>query len=1243
MTGSNAPDNQMTAHPRYREIPYDYTSLSDREIILRYFDEETLSLINRLRSQRITGRSARMIAEIIGDIFMTDRNPYVLEDLVQDTRQRSRLKRIHEQRLNAVESAAQGNPEALELLHRTRKIDAEFFERVGGIRRIRSRFRFLLRGVIAPGNIKFDPFDRVAHSTDATDWRVEHPLAVVYPDSVQELPPIIAAAQKLGLSIIPRGGGTGLTGGAVPLSRHSIVVNTEKLSGIHGITIAGGPGGDIPVISVDAGAVTEDVIEYAKHRGYIFATDPTSAWASTIGGNIAENAGGKKCVQWGTAIDNLYSWRIVTADGSTIEVRRRDHPYRKISPEDTVIFDVYRQETGTLVRSITLCGTDLRKKGLGKDITNKALNGLPGVQKEGGDGIIVSGDFVLYRPFAHSRSICLEFFGTTMSKASQAILEIRRAYNGGGPAFLTALEHFDIRYVRAINYRNKSPRTSIPQAVLLIDVEGNDPRAVDEAAEEIAAMVKKYDTEAVIARDESERTLFWSDRKSLGAIARHTNAFKLNEDIVIPLESLADFADFIERQNLDKELSAGVVMAGRIAEHLRGIRAADEDEALASRLAASLVHMESVRDQLSGYRLQLEEPRGPVSALTQSGAPALFERFRGGTTHFAPDADIAGPLRETFHGYDELSEQIERIVTEEKRRTIIIATHMHAGDGNVHVNIPVHSGDYPMMLEAQETAAAAMREAVRLGGVVSGEHGIGLTKLPYVDDDILNAYGAYKRESDPHGVFNPGKLERKFPQYLIYTPSFSLLELEAYILEATDLQWLSEQIASCVRCGKCKAVCCTQIPRCGMLYNPRNKILAVGQITEAILYYAQTTEVRSFRHFRKLKEISDHCTACHKCSVPCPVKIDFGKITLGMRDLQTRRTKVRRRAAVRFTLSYLWLHGHAANAALRRFVLRPAFALQRMGHRVHRGTGRAASRIAPGFSALLDGRMNARGNASVRERLGLRETDCFYSVSNGSIPPALNVIYFPGCGSERMYPEISMAALSLLHRSGVRTYLLPTFTCCGYPFLANADAERASMKSFENRLVFHRMADSIGSSEIDAVLVSCGTCREMLAQYDLGKVFRSAPLLDINEFLVQNNLVHRDRPTSGSLYYHEPCHTPLKSLGMEATIRGLLGAPPVPVPECCGDAGTLCLSRPDISCALRRRKAESLKAVSAVEGLEILTTCPSCISGLSKQGNGRRVSGKSLVVRVAEEVLGSNWEREAIRTLKGGAVRRIPF
>ena len=365
-----------------------------------------------------------------------------------------------------------------------------------------------------------------------------------------------------------------------------------------------------------------------------------------------------------------------------------------------------------------------------------------------------------------------------------------------------------------------------------------------------------------------------------------------------------------------------------------------------------------------------------------------------------------------------------------------------------------------------------------------------------------------------------------------------------------------------------------------------------------------------------------------------------------MRELVARRTKARRAPAVRFTLSYLWRNGYVANAAIRRMVLRPGFSLQRLGHWLYRKSRGAASRAAPQLGALLEGRMSARGNASVRERLGLRGRDCFYSLTNPSLPVETNVVYFPGCGSERLYPEISLAALALLHRSGVRTFLPPTFTCCGYPFLANAENERASLKSFENRVVFHRMADSLGSSEIDAVLISCGTCREMLEQYDLGRVFRNAPLMDINEFLVQRDLVspHRaDRPATGRLLYHEPCHTPLKSPGFDATVRALLGATPVLVPECCGEAGTLSLSRPDISCILRRRKAEPVKEVSAGGEHEILTTCPSCVAGLSKQWNGRQVTGKSLIVRVAEEQIGSGWERDALRMLKKGAVAKIPF
>ena len=76
----------------YREIPYNYTSFSDREIILKYFDQATWDLLNNLRSQRKTGRSARLIFEIIGDIFIIDRNPYIFNDFLSNAKKQKRLK-----------------------------------------------------------------------------------------------------------------------------------------------------------------------------------------------------------------------------------------------------------------------------------------------------------------------------------------------------------------------------------------------------------------------------------------------------------------------------------------------------------------------------------------------------------------------------------------------------------------------------------------------------------------------------------------------------------------------------------------------------------------------------------------------------------------------------------------------------------------------------------------------------------------------------------------------------------------------------------------------------------------------------------------------------------------------------------------------------------------------------------------------------------------------------------------------
>ncbi|HXX62297.1 MAG TPA: DUF3683 domain-containing protein, partial [Bacteroidota bacterium] len=618
----------MTPEIRYREIPYNYTSLSDREIILRYFDQETLGLIEGLRTQRITGRSARLIAETIGDIFIIDRNPYVQEDFLADEGALRRLQRIHEQRLKTTDASARGNAEALKLLAKMHQCDTAFFERMAETKRLRSRTLLALRGATARKNISFLPFDRVAHCTDATDWRVEHPFAVLFPDAPEELPTIISVARKLGLSLIARGGGTGLTAGAVPVNRRTVALNMEKLNRIHGVSTCTVAGRAIPVVTVDAGSVTEDVIEFCRRAGYIFATDPTSAWASTIGGNIAENAGGKKCVQWGTAIDNLLSWQVVNAQGETLEIRRRAHPHRKILPDDRVVFEVYRLNHGSekFLRTIELSGTDIRKRGLGKDITNKALKGLPGLQKEGGDGIITRAQFVLYKPYAHCRTLCIEFFGKKMTAVADAVVKIRHAYGGRGPAYLTALEHFDIRYVRAINYRNKSTRTEIPQGVLLVDVESDDLRAVEAAAAKIAASVRSDDTEAVVAVENADRMAFWKDRKNLGAIAKHTNAFKLNEDIVIPLEALPAFSEFVERVNTLKELSNCELLAARLAGYLKGVAPPDHDEALISRITKSLRVLERIPGRIAHVRER-------VSSMASAPPPRSARTLRAPHPH----------------------------------------------------------------------------------------------------------------------------------------------------------------------------------------------------------------------------------------------------------------------------------------------------------------------------------------------------------------------------------------------------------------------------------------------------------------------------------------------------------------------------------------------------------------------------------------------------------------------------------
>ena len=889
-----------------REIPYNYTSYSDREIVLRFLGQESWDDLNKLRDQRRTGRSARMLFEILGDIWAVSRNHFIKDDLLNNKKRLKQMLDLHEDRLARIESAAKDNPLAQKVASRAREMVGTFYQQFKEETISRHKALKAFSQVTHKNNIHFDPFAKVSHATDATDWRQEYPFVVITPETEQEISGIVQVARKLGLIVIPRGGGTGLCGGSVPLHSNSVVINDERLDRIGQVEVRVIGKRKVSTITAQCGAVTGKVMEASKP--YVFATDPTSLWACTIGGNVATNAGGKHAVIWGTCVDNLLAWRMVTPDGKWLSVERLHHNLGRIPTDKEVVFRICRfEEDGKTQLGkpelLKLSGSLFRKPGLGKDVTRKALGSLPGIQKEGTDGFVTSATFVLHKQYKHKRTVCCEFFSHELSKATKAMVKIKEHVDSLDNTQLEGLEHFDQKYVKAIAYRSKSTRRERPTVVLLIDVSSNSQSKVDEAALAICDLTKKADGESFIAITADEQASFWSDRTRMAAIAKHTNAFKLNEDVVIPLHRLSEYNDFIERLNIENSISNKLTCLDAITKHLNITREkiksddlhlltemqVDDDGYVDEKLERCLQIIENVRSNWTVFRDQLDHKCIDVSNLLDgikfNKAEDLFRLIQRGALRISYRQEVEGPLLDLLRGHETLCQDISDIHRGTLSSRIVIATHMHAGDGNVHTNIPVNSNDYQMMHDAHGMVEKIMEKAVALGGVISGEHGIGITKLPYMEPQYLEEMVAYKEKVDPGGFFNRGKLMPGTDLTFTYTPSFNLLEMEAVILEAGDLSELSEEIASCLRCGKCKPVCNTHFPRSNMLYAPRNKILATALIIEAFLYEAQTGSGISFKQFEGLQDVADHCTICHKCEAPCPVNIDFGDVTEMMRTL----------------------------------------------------------------------------------------------------------------------------------------------------------------------------------------------------------------------------------------------------------------------------------------------------------------------------------------------------------------------
>src|ERR1700733_10532701 len=178
--------SEKEGESRLREIPYNYPSLADREIVIRLLGEPAWEVLDGLRSERRTGRSARMLYEVLGDMWVVDRNPYLQDDLLDNPKRRRQLIAAMHHRLCEVEKRRDGADEARhskvgELLQAAEQAVTRFERQFADIAAKRKRARRLLLRHTRADNIRFDAFSRVAHVTDATDWRVELPFLVLMP------------------------------------------------------------------------------------------------------------------------------------------------------------------------------------------------------------------------------------------------------------------------------------------------------------------------------------------------------------------------------------------------------------------------------------------------------------------------------------------------------------------------------------------------------------------------------------------------------------------------------------------------------------------------------------------------------------------------------------------------------------------------------------------------------------------------------------------------------------------------------------------------------------------------------------------------------------------------------------------------------------------------------------------------------------------------------------------------------
>jgi Fe-S oxidoreductase len=381
-----------------------------------------------------------------------------------------------------------------------------------------------------------------------------------------------------------------------------------------------------------------------------------------------------------------------------------------------------------------------------------------------------------------------------------------------------------------------------------------------------------------------------------------------------------------------------------------------------------------------------------------------------------------------------------------------------------------------------------------------------------------------------------------------------------------------------------------------------------------------------------------------------------------MRNLLRRAGKRRFNPGTRLGMAFLNATDPRSVRALRFGLINVGNRLQRFAHGLAKRLGVARAQTARPPSTTGGAPLRTQVvhflNKPLPARVPRRTARALLDIEDPKVVPIVRdpakvtedseaVFYFPGCGSERLFSQVGLATQAMLYEVGAQCVLPPGYLCCGYPQTSAGDADRGERITMQNRVLFHRLATTLNYLDIRTVIVSCGTCLDQLEKYQFDKIFPGCRLLDIHEFLLEKG-VRTDAVPGVRYLYHDPCHTPIKTMQPMKMVDGLLGGGVQRSERCCGESGTLALTRPDVSTQVRFRKEEelrrgvaSLRREAHAAPVKVLTSCPSCLQGLERFSDDTAAQADYIVIELARRVIGEDWLERFLTKANAGGIERV--